>query len=76
MKVVTSSEMAEIDSLTINQYGIPSLVLMERAALAVVKHILKPKIDYMVNPFGHCEASAGCRSNLVSEIATGLRLSL
>ncbi len=71
MKVVTSSEMAEIDSLTINQYGIPSLVLMERAALAVVKHILKPKIDYMVNPFGHCEASAGCRSNLVSEIATG-----
>ncbi len=41
MRVVTSTEMAEIDSLTINKYGIPSLVLMERAALGVVKHVLK-----------------------------------
>ncbi len=73
MKVVTSTEMAEIDRLTISQYGVPSLVLMERAALAVLKHFLelKPKIDCVVNPFGHCEALAGCRSNLISEIAAG-----
>lgn len=41
MKVVTSREMAEIDTLTIQQYGIPSMVLMERAALAVAKHVLE-----------------------------------
>lgn len=41
MKIVTSHEMAEIDKLTIQYYGIPSLVLMERAALGVVKHVLK-----------------------------------
>ncbi len=39
MKVVTAKEMAEIDSLTIEKYGIPSLVLMERAALSVVNCI-------------------------------------
>lgn len=41
MKVVTSYEMAEIDRLTIENYGIPSLVLMERAALAVTRHVLE-----------------------------------
>lgn len=41
MKVVTSKEMAEIDRLTIEHYGIPSLVLMERAALAVAKYVLE-----------------------------------
>lgn len=33
--------MREIDSLTINQYGVPSVVLMERAALATAKYILQ-----------------------------------
>ncbi|GAB5046921.1 NAD(P)H-hydrate dehydratase [Thermodesulfovibrio sp. TK110] len=41
MKVVTSSEMAEIDRLTIEHYGIPSMLLMERAALAVSEHVLE-----------------------------------
>lgn len=40
MKVVTAQEMAEIDKLTIEKYGVPSLVLMERAALSVAKHII------------------------------------
>lgn len=35
MKVVTSNEMRDIDRLTIEHYGVPSLVLMERAGLAV-----------------------------------------
>lgn len=39
MKVVTSYEMANIDKLTIQKYGIPSIVLMERAALSVVNHL-------------------------------------
>lgn len=41
MKVVTSTEMANIDRLTIEQYGVHSLVLMERAALSVAKHIME-----------------------------------
>jgi len=41
MKIVTSQEITTIDRLTIEEYKIPSLVLMERAALSVVKHIVK-----------------------------------
>jgi len=41
MKVVTSEEMAKIDILTIEHYGIPSMVLMENAAKAVVKYVLQ-----------------------------------
>ncbi|KJR42554.1 sugar kinase [Candidatus Magnetoovum chiemensis] len=41
MKVATSAEMREIDKITIDVIGIPSAVLMERAGLSVVKHILK-----------------------------------
>lgn len=37
MKVATSQEMREIDRITIEDYGIPSLVLMERAGLAVFR---------------------------------------
>lgn len=39
-KLVTAQEMKEMDSYTINTIGIPSLVLMERAALAVRDEIL------------------------------------
>ena len=39
-KIVTSEEMRHYDSYTINTIGIPSLVLMERAALAVRDEIL------------------------------------
>lgn len=41
MKVVTSEQMARIDKMTIEKYGIPSFVLMERAALSVCKHLLE-----------------------------------
>jgi NAD(P)H-hydrate epimerase len=40
MKVVTASEMKEIDRFTIEEIGIPSMVLMERAGLSVVKRIM------------------------------------
>lgn len=39
MKVVTSQEMREIDRITIEDYGIPSLLLMERAGLAVASKV-------------------------------------
>ncbi len=39
MKVVTAAEMREIDRLTIEDCGIPGLVLMERAGLAVASRV-------------------------------------
>ncbi len=39
MKVVTAREMKDIDSKTIQEFGISSLVLMERAGLAVICRI-------------------------------------
>jgi ADP-dependent NAD(P)H-hydrate dehydratase / NAD(P)H-hydrate epimerase len=39
-KVVTAAEMREIDRLTTEKYGIPSIILMENAAHAVARIIL------------------------------------
>ncbi len=39
MKIVTADEMREIDRLTIEDYGIPGFVLMERAGLAVASRV-------------------------------------
>jgi hydroxyethylthiazole kinase-like uncharacterized protein yjeF len=39
MKVVTGIEMGKIDKYSIEQIGIPGIVLMENAALKIVKHI-------------------------------------
>ena len=39
MKVVTAAGMRVIDARTINEYGVPGLVLMERAGLSVFKRI-------------------------------------
>lgn len=38
--VVNANEMKQIDDFTINDIGIPSVVLMERAALSVVHHMV------------------------------------
>lgn len=38
-RIVNSEEMKYLDQQTINYFGVPSLVLMERAALSVVEHI-------------------------------------
>lgn len=48
MKVVTSQEMAKIDNLTIEKYGIPAFVLMERAALSVSNHVIKECPDNLI----------------------------
>lgn len=39
-RVVTGQQMKELDTFTIEKMGIPSFVLMERAALAVVEEVL------------------------------------
>ena len=39
MKIVTAQEMRELDRITIGDYGIPGLVLMERAGLAVANKV-------------------------------------
>ena len=38
---LNSFQMKEIDTFTIEQIGIPSCVLMEKAAMAVVHHVKK-----------------------------------
>ena len=48
--LVTACEMQEIDRITINETGIPGLVLMERAAYALSQYI-KEKIAGMT---GYC----------------------
>ena len=39
IKIATANEMQEIDRVTIKKYGVPGMVLMERAGLAVVSKI-------------------------------------
>ena len=41
MIVVTAQEMRELDRLTIEKYGVPSLTLMERAGAAIAQAILE-----------------------------------
>jgi len=40
MKIVTASEMREIDRITTEKYGVPSLTLMENAGAAVAEFVL------------------------------------
>jgi len=41
MFVVTAKEMRELDRLTIQKYGVPSLTLMERAGEGVARALLE-----------------------------------
>ena len=41
MLIVTAEEMRELDRLTIEQFGVPSLTLMERAGEAIAAAIVK-----------------------------------
>ena len=67
-KVVTSKEMASLDAYTIHDVGIPSMVLMERAALAVAAQIQKISADreriLVVCGNGN---NGGCSQAVVSE---------
>ena len=54
--VITGSEMKNIDRYTIEEIGIPSLVLMERAALSVADEITK---DFKKNNVVCCVCGVG-----------------
>ncbi|MGE5664881.1 MAG: NAD(P)H-hydrate epimerase, partial [Deltaproteobacteria bacterium] len=41
MKVATARQMAELDRVTIDQYGIPAIVLMENAGRSCTERILR-----------------------------------
>ena len=41
MLIVTAEQMREMDRLTIQEYGVPSLTLMERAGAGIAKAILE-----------------------------------
>jgi len=60
MKVVTAGEMRNIDSQTINEIGIPGIVLMENAGLAVVNVIER---DFPLSTFRNVAIFAGKGNN-------------
>jgi NAD(P)H-hydrate epimerase len=41
MKIVTAAEMREIDRVTTEKFGVPSLTLMENAGSAVAEQVLR-----------------------------------
>ena len=55
--LVNSAQAKAIDTFTIQRTGVPSLVLMERASLAVAEHVrgmadqISGKVVYRVFPF-------------------------
>ena len=56
--IVTADEMKHYDNNTIRYYGIPSLVLMERAALTAT--------EFLISKFpnaNHILIAAGCGNN-------------
>lgn len=53
MKTFTAAEMKEIDRIAIEERGIPSTVLMERAARAVVGEILALPVAGEGSASGH-----------------------
>ncbi len=74
MKVVNSSEMKNIDNITINEFGLPSLVLMERAALGVVDFI-KNDLSQIINSDKNTIIVAGTGNNGADGLAIARLLS-
>lgn len=68
MNIYTSKDMQEIDRITIEEEGIPSLVLMENAAKAVVKEIVS---NFPASFLKNCLIVAGKGNNGGDGIAAG-----
>ena len=64
--LVRGTQMKEIDRYTIEEIGIPSLVLMERAALAVAH-----EAHLAAGPYGRILAAAGLGNNGADAVAGG-----
>ena len=50
MKILTASQMREVDLLTTERYGIPSVLLMENAGSGLVQEMEKHFGDLRVHP--------------------------
>lgn len=70
-QMVSAAQMKQIDQHTIEEIGIPSLVLMERAALGVAEHILR-----MTDRTERILAVCGTGNNGADGIAAGRMLFL
>ncbi len=70
--LVTASEMKRYDSNTINKYQIPSLLLMERAALVTVEELQKNRGNSPCSVL----VAAGCGNNGGDGLAAGRLLML
>ncbi|MBE5958070.1 MAG: NAD(P)H-hydrate dehydratase [Lachnospiraceae bacterium] len=55
-RIITGSDMKKIDRYTIDEIGIPSMVLMERAALSVVNEVTS---DFEINSSVCCVCGVG-----------------
>lgn len=72
--IVNQKEMQAIDNYSIQKAGIPSLVLMERAAAAVAQSI-KPQLgpqDKILAVAGNGNNGAGCGSGGAYSLQHGL----
>ncbi|MCL2251905.1 MAG: NAD(P)H-hydrate dehydratase [Treponema sp.] len=58
MKTVTSRQMQKIEQTAIEELGIPSIILMENAAICTVKHCLKA-LENITNPKAVVVAGTG-----------------
>ena len=61
--LVTGKQMKAIDAYTIHTIGIPSLVLMERAALKVALAAANPKAHFEIIECRHPNLQIGCHSS-------------
>ncbi len=74
--ILTASQMKECDRITIEEYGMPAMVLMERAALACAEVILERDARLMeqtggVQPGRRLLVIAGCGNNGGDGLAIG-----
>lgn len=72
--IVTGTDMKKVDSYTIQQMGIPSVVLMERAALSVANLIEENEHRYQKNKT--VQVIAGVGNNGADGLAIGRMLYL
>ncbi|WP_302625173.1 NAD(P)H-hydrate dehydratase [uncultured Eubacterium sp.] len=72
--IVTGTDMKKVDSYTINEIGIPSVVLMERAALSVANLI--EKNEYKYKKVKTIQVIAGIGNNGADGLAIGRMLYL
>jgi len=62
MLAVTAAQMRKIEELSINDYGVPGIVLMENAAIRVAEEVISVMAKKCGQRSGPAENSVICRS--------------